>query len=161
MTRTFEALGGVTFFNEQGDLHINVEGTVTKVPAFVASTDRLPRQCSAVLGIPGIEIMGIDVSAQLTADTRELQCYLGEKTLRAWCEANEGASVDTKPFDLNAIKINPALPPSMISRIKALLLKHADVFDSSDGKLPKPFNTEPVRLNFVLNAQPQSIPEPR
>jgi hypothetical protein len=115
-----------------------------------------------VLGIPGVEIMGVDVSAQLTADTRELQCHLGEKALRAWCEANEGrASVDTKPFDLNAIKINPALPPSMISRVKALLLKHADVFDSPDGKLPKPFNTEPVRLNFVPNAQPQSIPEPR
>jgi hypothetical protein len=38
--------GGVTSFNEQGDLHINVDGTVTKVPAFVASADRLPRRCS-------------------------------------------------------------------------------------------------------------------
>jgi hypothetical protein len=153
--------GGVTSFDEIGDLHIHIDGTITKVPAFVASADRLPLRCSAVLGIPGIELMGIDVSAQLTSDTAELQCYLGEKTLRAWCEANEGASVDTKPFDLDAIRINPELPPSIIARVKALILKYADVFDSSDGKLPKPFNTEPVELNFVPNARPQSIPEPR
>jgi hypothetical protein len=153
--------GGVTSFDEIGDIHINIDGTITKVPAFVASADRLPLRCSAVLGIPGIELMGIDVSAQLNSDTRELQCYLGEKTLRAWCEANEGASIDTKPFDLDAIRINPELPPSIISRVKALILKCADVFDSSDGKLPKPFNTEPVELNFVPNARLQSIPEPR
>jgi hypothetical protein len=153
--------GGVTSFNEIGHLHITIDGTVAKVPAFVASIDRLPRKCSAVLGIPGIEQMGIDVSAQLTSDTRELQCYLGEKTLRSWCDANEGASVDTKPFNLDAIRINPELPTTIITRVKALTLQHSDVFASSDGKLPKPFTTEPVQLNFVPDARPQSIPEPR
>ena len=91
----------------------------------------------------------------------ELECFLGEKKLRRWLEANEGSSVDTKPFDLDAIQVNPDLPAEIVARIRSLIQEFADVFDSSDGKLPKPFQAEPITLNFVENPVPQSIPEPR
>ena len=91
----------------------------------------------------------------------QLECFLGEKKLRQWLDANDGASVDTKPFDLNAIQINPDLPTEVIKLIRKLLSDFADVFDSSDGKLPKPFQTEPIEINFVENPVPQRIPEPR
>jgi hypothetical protein len=84
-----------------------------------------------------------------------------EATVRQWLDANDGASVDTKPFDLNAIQINPDLPAEVIQLIRKLLSDFADVFDSSDGKLPKPFQTEPIEINFVENPVPQRTPEPR
>jgi hypothetical protein len=153
--------GGISRFTEEGSLHVEGNGTVVSVPALVATRDRLPRGCCAVLGMPAISDLGINLSAQRDAPKSELQCFLGEKSLRAWLEGNEGASVDTKPLDLQAIAINPDLPPEMIDRVRKLLVKFAAVFYSSSGTLPKPFNAEPVELNLRPDAQPQSIPEPR
>jgi hypothetical protein len=90
-----------------------------------------------------------------------LQCFLGEKALREWLDANDGASVDTKPFDLEAIEINPDLPPAIISRVKGIIRQHAAVFGSSSGTLPKPFDAAPVELNFREGFVPLSVPEPR
>jgi hypothetical protein len=122
--------------------------------------------------VPAISDLGVDTSAQLELPDAPLQCFLqevptapecflGEKALRRWLEANEGASVDTKPFDLEAIKINPDLPPAIIARVKKIILQCAAVFDSSRGTHPKPFNTDPVKLNFRADFKPQRIPEPR
>ena len=81
--------------------------------------------------------------------------------MREWLEANEGSSIETKPFDLNKIAVNPELSEEIIARIRALIQRFASVFDSSTGNLPKPFSCAPVRLNFIPNFAPQSIPEPR
>jgi hypothetical protein len=153
--------GGISLWDEEGTLRVEVNGTVVDIPALVASRDRLPRNCCAVFGMPAITDLGINLSAQRDSPKSELQCFLGEKSLRMWLEGNEGASVDTKPFDLNAIAVNPDLPPELIDRVRKLLVQHAAVFDSSSGNLPKPFNTKPVELNLRADAQPQTIPEPR
>jgi hypothetical protein len=100
---------GVTDFNEQGYLHVHRDGELVRVPAYVATTSGLPRNCNALFGIPAIESLGIDLNAQKAHPEHGLQCFIGERTLREWWDANGGASVDTKPFDLNAIAINPDL----------------------------------------------------
>jgi hypothetical protein len=100
-----------------------------------------------VFGMPAIIQLGVDLNEQALEQHRQLQCYfgeelgcfLGEKKLRRWLEANEGSSVDTKPFDLDAIQINPDLPAEIVARTRSLMQEFADVFDSSDGKPPKPF----------------------
>ena len=97
--------------------------------------------------MPAIIQLGVDLNEQEQEQHRQLQCYfgeelgcfLGEKKLRRWLEANEGSSVDTKPFDLDAIQINPDLPAEIVARTRSLMQEFADVFDSSDGKPPKPF----------------------
>jgi hypothetical protein len=131
------------------------------MPCLVADPHGLPLRCEAVFGVPAISDLGLDLNAQAETQNAPLQCFLGEKSLREWLDANEGASVDTKPFDLDAIEVNPDLPPEMIRRVRALLVEFAHVFDSSRGTLPKPFSTGPVRLNFCDGATPQTMPEPR
>ena len=165
--------GGTTTFSEQGYLQVLSTGLSLRSLLLSADARRLPRGCDAVFGVPAICDLGIDLSAQLELPDAPLQCFLqevpdaplesflGEKSLREWLEVNEGASVDTKPFDLDAIEINPDLPPAIIARVKEIIRQYAAVFDSSSGNLPKPFDTDPVELNFRDDAQPQSIPEPR
>jgi hypothetical protein len=59
--------------------------------------------------VPAIADLGVGASAQLDLPDAPLQCFLqeaptapecfvGEKASRRWLEANEGASVDAKPF---------------------------------------------------------------
>jgi hypothetical protein len=151
---------GTARFREQGCLRVLLDDTVLEMPCLVADPRGLPLRCEAVFGVPAIPDLGLDLNAQAETQNAPLQCFLGEKSLREWLDANEGASVDTKPFDLDAIEVNPDLPPEMIRRVRALLVEFAHVFDSSRGTLPKPFSTEPVRLNFCDGATPQTIPEP-
>jgi hypothetical protein len=156
--------GGNTSFSERGDLCVQLDGQVVAIPAHVADFDRLPSQCNAVLGVPAIADLAIDLPAQLRLDgdpDQVFQCFLGEKKTREWLEANEGASIETKPFDLDEIAVNPELSEEIIARIRALIQRFASVFDSSTGNLPKPFSCGPVRLNFIPNFAPQSTPEPR
>jgi hypothetical protein len=167
--------GGDAKFDRMGTLFVQLEAGIEAVFALVAKACDLPRGCEAVLGMPGIQDLSVDLSAQTSSDSNALECYasetpplrqsleafLGEKSLRAWLDANEGASIETKPFDLDAILVNPDLPTAIIARIREILASFSDVFDSSSGQLPKPFSTEPVVLNFKPDAVAQSIPEPR
>ena len=166
--------GGTSVFREQGYLRVSLQGSPVEIPVWAADSSRLPRGCDAIFGMPAISDLGVDLSAQNefpdaplqcflqeVPDTADLQCFLGERALREWLDANEGASVDTKPFDLSAIEINPELPPKIIDRVKEIIRQYSSVFGSSSGNLPKPFDTEPVELNFRGDFQPQTIPEPR
>jgi hypothetical protein len=153
--------GGITNFTEMGMLHVCRDDPIVEVPAHVGNTATLPFHCDALLGMPAIDALGIDLNAQKVHPEDGLQCFVGEKTLRAWWDANAGSSVDAKVFDLDEIAINPDLDPAVIARTKAIIAKHSAVFGSSSGNLPKPFDCDPVELNFKPDCAPQSIPEPR
>ena len=71
------------------------------------------------------------------------------------------SSIDTKPFDLEAIQICPDLTVEQIKRVKAVIKQYSKVFEGHENTLPKPFATKPITLKFKENAQPQSIPQPR
>ena len=90
-----------------------------------------------------------------------LLCHLGEKRLREWLLHHPDSSIDTKPFDIEAIHICPDLTPEQIKQTKAVIKRYEKVFEGHENTLPKPFATEPITLKFKENAQPQSIPQPR
>ncbi len=71
------------------------------------------------------------------------------------------STLDTSPFEIDSIKINPDLSKEQISRVKAVTRAHAHVFEGHENSLPKPFNTEPIVLKLKPGAVPQSIPQPR
>ena len=152
---------GTTPFQEEGILYVWQEGIVTSIPALVALESHLPRDCHALLGVPAIKDLGILLDQQKMSQGQPLQCFLGEKHLRIWWEANEGESVDTRPFDVSSIDVNPMLPPDILVRVSEIIQKFAKVFEGSANTLPKPFDTAPVELTFKPNAVPQSVPEPK
>ncbi len=90
-----------------------------------------------------------------------LICHLGEKKLREWLVHHPDSSIDTAPFDLKAIQINPELTSEQKQAVMEVIQKHAKVFEGHENSVPKPFATEPITLKFKPNAQPQSIPQPR
>jgi hypothetical protein len=77
-----------------------------------------------------------------------LICHLGEKKLREWLTHHPDSTIDTAPFDLDAIQINPDLTPDQIRQVKAVIKQYATVFEGHENSLPKPFATEPIVLKF-------------
>ena len=92
-------VGHTVSFTEMGLLDLLSEGKMTRVPALVARADQLPSRCSVLLGMPAIVDLGVKLDEQKVTQDMPLICHLGEKSLRAWWDANKGQSVDTKPFD--------------------------------------------------------------
>ena len=154
-------VGQSVTFNEMGFLDLLTEGRMTRVPALVARPDHLPSRCSALLGMPAILELGIKLDEQKDHQDAPLICHLGEKSLRVWWDANEGQSIDTKPFDTSSIDVNPQMEAKCRDIILAAIAKYSVVFEGSAATLPKPFDTPPIELNFKPDAMPQSIPEPR
>ncbi len=72
--------------------------------------------------------------------------HLGEKRLREWLDHHPDSSIDTSPYDIEAIKINPRLSPTHIARVKAVIQKYARVFEGHENSLPKPFATNRITL---------------
>ena len=152
---------GMTPFAEEGTLFVWHEGIVIPIPALVARESHLPRDCQALFGVPAIKDLGILLDEQKLNQGHHLCCFLGEKHLRTWWEANEGESVDTRPFYVSSIDVNPQLLPEVLVRVSEIIQKFAKGFEGSANTLPKPFDTEPVERTFKPNAVPQSIPEPK
>ncbi len=90
-----------------------------------------------------------------------IECHLGEKKLSEWLTHHPDSSIDTSPFDINAIQICPSLSADQIKAVKEVILQYAKVFEGHENSLPKPFATEPITLKFKPAAQPQSVPQPR
>jgi hypothetical protein len=111
--------------------------------------------------MPAILDLGVILDEQKLAQGAPLVCHLGEKTLRAWWELHKGESVDTRPFDIEPIDINPELPPVFVDRILAPIRKHISVFEGHQNTLSKPFDCPPIQLKFIADAEPQAVPEPR
>ena len=156
-----EGIGGSESFTEEGQLTVATrDGEFVSIPAIVAGS-HLPPRCRALLGVPGLNDLNIDLNQQKERQRQPLQCRLSEKKLRAWWEANEGQSIETKPFDVDAVDINPAVPAEFHQRIKKIIRKYLQVFEGSKGSLPKPFKADPVELNFKPDCKPSSVPEPK
>jgi len=153
--------GGVSVFQEEGLLDIFADGNLTRIPALVASPSQLPSGTQALLGMPAILDLGVILDEQKLSQGAPLVCHLGEKTLRAWWELHKGESVDTRPFDIASIDINPELPPVFVDRILASIRKYISVFEGHQNTLPKPFDCPHIQLKFISNAEPQAVPEPR
>ena len=154
------AAGSATF-KEQGVLWVKVKGQIIHVPALVATTKQLPVGCSALFGIPAIMDLDISVDKQLLKQYQPLVCHISEIELRKWWQANEGVSVDTKPFDIKAIEVCTSLPEIRCSTIWDVIEEHEAAFEGANNTLPKPFNTEPIELKFISNYKPQAVPQPR
>ncbi len=95
--------------------------------------------------------------------SRSLGCrgFCRYHRLREWLDHHPDDKLDTSPFDLEAIQINPRLSPERIAKIKDVIRRFAHVFEGHENSLPKPFATEPITLKFKKDAKPQSVPQPR
>jgi hypothetical protein len=154
------AAGDATF-KEQGILWVKVKEQIIKIPALVATIKQLPTGCSALFGIPAIVDLDISVDKQLLQQYQPLVWHVSEIELRKWWQANEGVSVDTKPFDIKAIEVCTALPEIHCGTIWDVIDEHNAAFEGTNSTLPKPFMTEPIELKFIRNYKPQAVPQPR
>ncbi len=155
---------GSSIFAEEGILQVysELKGYNVAVPALVAQQQQLPSGCVALLGVTAMQELEIAIDKHLRLPQfSPLICHLGEKKLREWLLHHPDSSIDTKPFDLEAIQSCPDLTPEQIKRVKAVIKQYEKVFEGHENTLPKPFATEPITLKFKENAQPQSIPQPR
>ena len=79
---------GKTSFTKEGVLKVLYQGEVLCIPALVATAKQLPHACDALLGIPGLDGLGVSVDQHRKRQRQPLMCFVGEKTLRTWWEAN-------------------------------------------------------------------------
>jgi hypothetical protein len=152
---------GKTTFTREGVLKVLYQGEVLCIPALVAITDQLPRSCDALLGIPGLDGLGVSIDQHRKSQRQPLMCFVGEKTLRTWWEANEGQAAPAIEHDITQVDVCPDLPAKIQAKVRKLLREFADVFEGRQITIPKPFQAEPVPLKFIDNPVPQSVPEPR
>jgi hypothetical protein len=156
-------IGGSSIFAEEGTLQVysELKGHSISVPALVAQQHQLPSGCVALLGVTAMQELEIAIDKHLKLPQYSpLICHLGEKRLREWLMHHPDSSIDTRPFDLEAIQICPDLALDQIKRVKAVIKQYEKVFEGHENTLTKPFATEPITLKFKENAQPQSIPQP-
>jgi hypothetical protein len=152
---------GKAEFNREGILKVLNQGEVLGIPALVATTEQLSRKCDALLGIPGLDGLGVSIDEHRKKQRRPLMCFVGEKTLRTWWEANEGQTAPAIEHDITQVDVCPDLPAELQARVRNLLREFADVFEGRQITMPKPFQAEPVALKFIDHPVPQSVPEPR
>jgi hypothetical protein len=148
-------------FEEEGTLFLLTAGQVKGVPALVATAAQLPYECEVLLGVPGVDDLGIHLDDHRGHQIRRLECNVGERTLRAWLELNSAKTVSTVSFDIDEVKISPDLPEDIKRKVRLLIADYEDVFAGEQDSLPKPFAAEPVELKFISDPEPQSVPEPR
>ncbi len=125
--------GNKTTFFEEGILHVCAKGELVPVPAFVASLSQLPSGCDVLLGVPGLDLLGVRIDAHRGAQRLPLECHVGERTLRTWLDANAVKTVTSVPSSLSEVDINPALPPGFQERVRRMLQQHEQVFAGELG----------------------------
>ena len=120
-------MGGSSTFSEEGTLSVlsKLHGQRVGVPALVASQHQLPMGCVALLGVPALLELEVAVDKHLRLPQfSPLICHLGEKKLRKWLAHHPDASIDTSPFDINAIQICPVSVTILI--VLVLLVHHSN-----------------------------------
>ncbi len=105
--------------------------------------------------------LGVSVDRHREKQRQPLMCYVGEKTLRKWWEANEGQAAPAVVHDITQVDVCPDLPAKIQARVRELLKQYEGVFEGRQFTMPKPIQAEPVVLKFIDNPVPQSVPEPR
>jgi hypothetical protein len=152
---------GSTAFTREGTLKVLYDGEVVHVPALVSTPQQLPRSCNVLLGVPGLDTLGVRIDEHRAEQHQQLICYVGEKTLRKWWDANEGNVAPAVCHDITQVDVCPDLPTLIQAKVRTLLKKYEGVFEGRQVTMPKPFSAEPVELKFVSDPKPQSVPEPR
>jgi hypothetical protein len=129
--------GDETEFAEEGILYLFVSGTIRKVPALVAVTPKiqLPFGRDVLLGVPGVDDLGVRLDDHRAAKPKKLQCHVGEKTLRTWLEVNGTQEVTKASFDVDEVLVSPDLPEAMQLKVRRLLAKFQDVFAGEQNSL--------------------------
>jgi hypothetical protein len=117
-----------TQFEEEGTLRVFLRGDVVEVPALVAVKEQLPHGCAVLLGVPGVNDLGVKLDAHRAKRLKRLECNVGEKTLRTWLEANGAQKVAKVSFDVNEVDVNPDLPDDVQACVRGLLKQYEDVF---------------------------------
>ncbi len=122
--------GDETVFVEEGTLVLLVSGAIRKVPALVAVSpeSQLPFGCDVLLGVPGVDDLDVQLDEHRAAKPKQLQCHVGEKTLRTWLEVNGTQEVTRVSSDVNEVLVSPDLPEAMQLKVRKLLAEYADVF---------------------------------
>jgi hypothetical protein len=146
--------GVETLFQEEGTLRVFLRGDVVEIPALAAVKEQLPHGCAVLLGVPGVDDLGVRLDAHRAKRLKRLECNVGEKTLRTWLEANGAQKVAKVSFDVTEVDVNPELPDAIQTRVRGLLKQYEDVFAGLQDSLPKPFAADPVELKFVDNPEP-------
>jgi hypothetical protein len=160
LTNVFNC-GSSTAFTREGVLKALVNGEVVAIPALVATYNQLPHGCGVLLGIPGLDSLGVQLDDHRRKQLQPLICHVGERSLRAWWEAKAVQSVENIIDDVEAIDVNLALSTTTKDRIRGILKEYGNVFEGKQVTLPKPFAAAPIELKFVNDPVPQSVPEPR
>jgi hypothetical protein len=80
--------GESTSFTEEGTLQVSVNGETVGIPALAATKAQLPSHCSVLLGMPGLDALGVMLDAHRDGKHIPLECFVGERTLRTWLETN-------------------------------------------------------------------------
>jgi hypothetical protein len=69
-------------FDEEGVLKILVSGSIKCVPALAATKAQQPHEYEVLLGVPGVDDLGVQLDEHRGSQPKPLECYVGEKTLR-------------------------------------------------------------------------------
>ncbi len=110
--------GDSTEFTEEGTLWVFASGTVDCIPALVATKVQLPFGCDILLGVPGVDDLGVKLDSHRGA----LECHVGEKTLRAWLNANGAQEVSKVSFNIDEVDVCSTIPEEMQARVRVLVL---------------------------------------
>ncbi len=152
---------GKTSFTREGTLKVLYEEEVLRLPALVATSAQLPRACDVLLGMPDLDGLGVSLDQHRKGQRQPLMCFVGEKMLRTWWDANEGQAAPAIEHDISQVEVCPDLPAKIQAKVRDLLRVFADVFEGRQITMPKPFQAEPIQLKFIDDPTPQSVPEPR
>ncbi len=146
--------GSETVFHEQGTLVVFVEDSIRRILALVANEAQLPFECGVLLGVPGLDHLGVQLDSHQEGKRKPIECHVEEKTLRTRLDANGANTVTKVSFEISEIDVNPDLPANIQARVRDLLQEYHGVVAGQQDSLPKPFVAEPIELKFVPNPQP-------
>jgi hypothetical protein len=156
-----DGIGGPDDFRQGRHAQGPPRRRVLCLPALVATASQLPRSCDALLGVPGLNTLSVNVDDHRRQQRQPLMCHVGEKTLRTWWEANQGQVVPAVVHNITQVDVCSDLPAQVQAKVHALLRQYQGVFEGQQVTMPKPFQAEPVELKFVDDPVPQSVPEHR
>ncbi len=135
-------------------------GTSITIPVLIAANQHhLPTGCQLLLGAAQINTLNISVDEHRKAQRQPLifagqpepTCYIGEKQLAQWWEANKEKPVGHIPYTHDDVDINPDLFPQEITKIKRINEKYASVFNAAKGALPPLADGPPIELKLKPN----------
>ena len=100
---TLKNVGDEVSFDEEGILKVLVSGSIRCIPALVATKAQRPHGCDILLGVPGVDDLGVQLDEHRGRQPKPLECFVGEKTLRTWLDTNGAKEVAKVSFDVSEV----------------------------------------------------------